>query len=189
MKTLTLTLVAAMFMITGPADAQLIQQGPNGWTLAIGNSQAQAQVQTLPPAQTYPPVQTYPTQQTYPPVNPNHQTFGPPQRVLPPHWALPQHPVIVTGNRTTGWNPYTGGTNTANEQVENTYFDPNRNAMRNNGSERFVQRPVYNEHGQIVGYERGYVWRNTITGAEHHELKTVTDNGQGGTHEQTRIGF
>ncbi|MEL7497822.1 MAG: hypothetical protein AAFN77_09445 [Planctomycetota bacterium] len=105
-----------------------------------------------------------------------------------PHWALPQHPVFVTPNQFRGYDPYTGMPITQNLQVENTYFDPNRNLMRNNGTERFVRRNVYDARGRIVGFEQGNVWRNTITGAEHHDLKVITQQN-GKIHEQKRVGF
>lgn len=177
MKTFSLAILATLICFAATVQAQLVQNGPHGWPANLGNQQ---QVHSLPPAQTYPPSQQYQPVQTYPVPGQHYQT---------PIWAYPQHPVIVTRNEISGINPYTGRYDTRNQQVENTYFDPTRNQSRQNGTQRYVNRPVYNQNGQIVGYERGYVWNNTYTGVEHKELKVVTDNGEGGIHEQERIGF
>ena len=96
------------------------------------------------------------------------------------------HPQYVTTDQFKGINPYTGGVDTHNEQVNNTYFDPNREASKNNGTRQWVRRPVYNANGQLTGYEEGWVWRNSVTGVEHGDLKTVTENDKGGTHTQIR---
>lgn len=180
MKTLAKTLAIAIIVTTtlcvGATHAQLIQNGPNGWTV-------QQQQQYVPQqAQQFNHQQQYPQQQM-------GTQFPNPYSQSTPYWALRQHPMIVTRNQQIGVDPYTGAPITRNEQVSNTYFDPTRNAMRNNGTQQFVQRPVYNSQGQITGYEQGYTWRNTITGAEHHELKTTTIKPDGSKHIQDRVGF
>ena len=95
-----------------------------------------------------------------------------------PIQPVPQYPHIVTQPRFDGWSPW--GINTRNEQIDNTYFMGNRGSSLYNGSGRYVNRPVYGSHGQIVGYERGLVWNNSVTGQEHGDLTRVTDNGMGG---------
>lgn len=93
----------------------------------------------------------------------------------------------MSENRFKGINPHTGGIDTQNEQVNNTYYDPSRAASEHNGTKRWVRRPVYGANGQVTGFEEGYVWRNSVTGVEHGNLKTVTENNQGGVHEQYRV--
>jgi hypothetical protein len=121
----------------------------------------------------------------FPAVQPGHSVMPLPYPNPTPRYRLPQHPEIVTPNQIIGRNPF-GVINTGNRQIDNTYFDPARNLSANNGTKRYVNRPVYDANGQIVGYEKGYVWNNSVTGVEHGELKSVTDNGQGGVHEQIR---
>ena len=86
----------------------------------------------------------------------------------------------VTPNQLTSVNPWTGGLNTANQQINNTAYTPGRLQSAGNGTGRFVNRPVYNSFGQITGYQQGYVWNNSLTGQEHGQVNTVTPNGLGG---------
>jgi hypothetical protein len=132
-----------------------------------------------------------PPMTTYPITNPGGPGMGPPSQPYPgyqyPVQYPAQYPVYVSPDQFNGYNPYTGGSNTKNEQVDNTYFDPNRESSKNNGSRRWVRRPIHNAQGQVVGYQEGYVWTNSITGVEHGELKNVTANGHGGEHEQIQL--
>ncbi|MCA9185195.1 MAG: hypothetical protein R3E01_00990 [Pirellulaceae bacterium] len=109
---------------------------------------------------------------------------APPTQYIPP--TAGQFPVYVTPNQVTGVNPITGGLDTTNQQIDNTTFQVGRNESMNNGTKRWVRRPVYNQAGQIVGYQEGYVWNNSITGQEHGNLVSYTPNNQGGVNEQHR---
>ena len=101
-------------------------------------------------------------------------------QVYPPQ---PQYPVVVTPNQFNGYNPNTGGINTSNTQIDNTAFDPYRNNSQFNGSKRWVSnRPIY-KNGQIVGYQQGWVWNNSVTGQEHGTVKNFTPNEHGGVNE------
>ena len=92
----------------------------------------------------------------------------------------PSYPQFVTPSQVTGVNPWTGGLNTGNMQLNNTYFDYGRNGSQYNGTRRWVNRPVYDSYGRITGHQQGYVWNNSITGQEHGDLNTRTPNGLGG---------
>lgn len=94
----------------------------------------------------------------------------------------PQYPVLVTPNIVTGFNPQTGGLNTANRQIDNSFFDYRRESSKYNGTRRWVRRPVYGAYGRIVGYQEGFVWNNSVTGREHGDLQSFTPNGSGGIH-------
>ncbi|MCA9185263.1 MAG: hypothetical protein R3E01_18895 [Pirellulaceae bacterium] len=121
--------------------------------------------------------------------------YGQPQPRQPPVFVQPiyqpqplpafpgQFPVYVTPNQDVGTNPYTGGMDTANHQVDNTYFQNGRNESANNGTRRFVRRPVYDANGNVVGYQEGYVWINSVTGQEHGDLINYTPNNKGGVHK------
>ena len=125
-----------------------------------------------------------------PPVTAPPQIYPPsPPQICPitGRPIYPQFPVSVSPDRFDGINPITGGINTKNEQIDNTYYDPNRESSKYNGTRRWVQRPIYGSNGQITGYQEGYVWTNSVTGVEHGELKNVTKNNKGGTHEQIKV--
>lgn len=125
-----------------------------------------------------------------PPVISPPQTFPPnPPQICPitGRPIYPQHPVYVSPDRFDGINPHTGGIDTKNEQIDNTYYDPNRESSKYNGTRRWVQRPIYGANGQITGYQEGYVWTNSVTGVEHGELKNVTQNDKGGKHDQIQV--
>ncbi len=107
--------------------------------------------------------------------------FGVPAQTIYP--GRVSGPVYVTPTQFNGYNPQTGGWDTRNSQVNNTYYDYGRDASRYNGTSQYVRRPVYNSAGQVVGYEQGEVWRNTYTGQEHGNLKTYTPNNTGGVQE------
>ena len=78
---------------------------------------------------------------------------GRPQpRFIPPSHG--QYPVYVSPNEVTGINPITGGLDTQNRQIDNTAYQYGRNESQNNGTKRWVRRPIYNSRGQVVGYQR-----------------------------------
>lgn len=111
-------------------------------------------------------------------------------RVMPPATGqyIPvsegQYPVYVTDNKITGINPETGGYDTENRQIDNTVNQIGREESKKNGTMRWVQRPVHNSQGQVVGYQEGYVWINSYTGQEHGELTNYTPNDLGGVNNQ-----
>jgi len=110
-------------------------------------------------------------------------TFPTPIMPMPRH----QHPVYVTPNEFAGFNPFTGGLNTRNGQIDNTYFDRGRSGSQYNGSKRWVNRPIYDAYGNVSGYSQGHVWNNSLTGQEHGNVRDVTNNGHGGQHETARL--
>jgi hypothetical protein len=128
-----------------------------------------------------------PTMTTYPATNPSGPVMGTHPQTYPTYQYPAQYPVYVSPDQFNGYNPYTGRPNTKNEQVDNTYYDQNREASKFNGTRRWVRRPIHNAQGQVVGYQEGYVWTNSVTGVEHGELKNVTPNNQGGEHEQIQL--
>ena len=101
-----------------------------------------------------------------------------------PHYAQPRHPSIVTTPQFNGYNPW-GGIDTRNTQVDNTYFAPGRDASRYNGTARYVNRPVYDSYGRIIGREQGTEWYNPATGQIHGNKNVSTPNGSGGTNNTT----
>ena len=162
-------------------SAQTVWPGPQGPT--VSNPPIQGQViygQTVYPGfnqgvVTYPPgTMIYPGNQVIYPGNPVYPGY--------PYYR-PSVPAVVTPNAITGVNPQTGGLNTGNTQLNNTYFDPFRDQSQFNNSRRWEQRPVYNTFGQLTGYQQGWVWNNSVTGQEHGNLQTYTPNQFGGVHE------
>ena len=181
MKTLSTLLAFALILgTTATVNAQFQQQINDGRLVQLPNmqlpNQIQSQVQSIMQQTFQQPYQYQQPYQIQQPVQQNMQQ--------PPFWRYPSHPMITTRNQITGINPFTGGLDTQNTQVNNTYFDPTRELGR--GSQRFVQRPVYDVQGRQIGMEQGMVWTNPITGVEHGELKTTTPNDKGGVHNQYR---
>lgn len=113
---------------------------------------------------------------------PNGPTIVPPQRFIP--LSEGQFPVYVTPNEVVGVNPTTGGLDTQNRQIDNTAYQYGRHESQFNGTKRWVRRPVHNAQGQVVGYQEGWVWRNSYTGQEHGELVNYTPNNLGGVNNQ-----
>ncbi len=101
-------------------------------------------------------------------------------------WGNPVGPAFVTGNQFNGFNSSTGGVDTFNEQIDHSAFRPGRDDSRFNGTERYVERPIYDNFGNVVGYQQGYVWNNSFTGEEHGDLTNYTPNGMGGVHQQSQ---
>ena len=184
-KTFVTTLVASLALLLGQADAQIITY-PQTPVVIPGQTFPGQIVQgpIVTPGQVFPgqtvipaPIQTFPGQ-----VIPG--TTFPGQIVYPPNnFGRPSVPVGVTPNTVTGWNPQTGGLNTTNSQVNNTFYDPGRNMSQFNNSRRWVRRPVFGTAGQVTGYQEGFVWNNTFTGQEHGNLQSYTPNQQGGVHQ------
>ena len=96
------------------------------------------------------------------------------------YYGRPSVPIYGTPSVVTGYNPWTGGWNTANREINNTYYDYGRNGSQYNGSKRWVNRPVYDNYGNVTGHQRGHVWNNSLTGQEHGNMTTTTPNGMGG---------
>ena len=67
-----------------------------------------------------------------------------------------------------------------NTRASPTSFAPGRDASRYNGSARYVNRPVYDNYGRVVGQERGTEWYNPSTGQVHGNKQVYTPNGSGG---------
>lgn len=211
-RTAILTIVALVFGLNTLADGQVISLGPGG--LKVTPGQPQVQTSPIPgtspvptpfprfpmPGQTRPPVTTlpYPNPQPQPPVTPLPYPNPQPQPIRPYPIIQPQpyptgtyippshgqYPIHVTPNEVIGVNPHTGGLDTQNRQIDNTVLQIGRNESQNNGTKRFVRRPIYNSQGQQVGYQEGWVWRNSITGQEHGELRNYTPNNKGGVNNQ-----
>lgn len=170
-------------VVTKPGISRL----PNGrWIVSeiIGNRggiRPTPQPTPLP----YPTPQPQPTPLPYP--TPSPQPVPQPQPQPHPGFIPPsqgQYPIYVTPNEVVGVNPHTGGLDTQNRQIDNTVLQHGRNESQNNGTKRWVRRPIHNAHGQVVGYQEGWVWNNSYTGQEHGELVNYTPNGQGGVNEQ-----
>jgi hypothetical protein len=122
----------------------------------------------------------YPAYPVYPqPVFPVY-----PQPVMYPQ---PSVPLIVTPNTPLGFNPLTGGINTTNTQINDSFFDPGRNAARFNGTMRTVDRPIYDAFGNVVGRQSGVEWYNPQTGRWNGEVDNVTPNGHLGDHQQKQF--
>lgn len=100
----------------------------------------------------------------------------------------PSGPAIVSSNQVSSVDPLTGAVNTSNIQIDHSTFAPGRVESMNNGTKRWVTRPIHNSFGQVVGYQQGWVWNNSMTGLEHGNLQNFTPNGLGGMHvqQQTR---
>ena len=64
-----------------------------------------------------------------------------------------------------------------------TAFDPGRNESRFNGSLQNVNRPVYDQSGNVIGYNKGQVWFNDVTGKMSEDTTTTTLNAFGGTNK------
>lgn len=103
-------------------------------------------------------------------------------------YPQPSGPAIVTSNQVSSIDPFTGAVNTSNTQIDHSAFAAGRLESMNNGTKRWVNRPIYNSMGQVVGYQEGYVWNNSLTGQEHGNLTNFTPNNSGGVHvqQQTR---
>lgn len=95
--------------------------------------------------------------------------------------VVPQQPVQVIG-----YGPQ-GQIYTADGQVMGSALAPGRGISQFNGTQRQVQQPIYDNFGNIVGYQEGQVWNNSITGQQHGNITTYTPNGSGGYHQSTTL--
>ena len=113
----------------------------------------------------------------YPPPMFNPQPIYPPPgvRFIPPTFS--------------GYNPATGGWNSQSAQVNNSVYTPFRNTSVNNGSMIPVNQPVYNPNGQVVGWQQGVQWKNSVTGQQHFNTNVITPNGTGGVNSQRGFGL
>ncbi|HYH68628.1 MAG TPA: hypothetical protein VD866_28300 [Urbifossiella sp.] len=102
----------------------------------------------------------------------------------PAGFPPPSTPVYVTPAAPIGVNPWTGGLDTTNTQLNSSYFDPGREAARFNGT----LRPVDDAAGNPVGRPTGVEWYNPATGRWNGDVRTVTPNGLGGLHDH-RVGY
>lgn len=84
---------------------------------------------------------------------------------------------IVTKPTVTHVDPWTNTIHTQNHEVFESVNDYGRDASRNNGTMRRVNRPIFDNFGNLVGYEQGVEWRNSLTGQRHHETVKTTVNG------------
>ncbi len=95
-------------------------------------------------------------------------------------------PIYQAPGRVLGYGPqgqiYTGG-----GQVMGSVLTPGRDASQHNGTQRAVRQPIYDNFGNIVGYQQGTVWNNSITGQQHGNMTTYTPNGSGGYHQSTTL--
>lgn len=90
-----------------------------------------------------------------------------------------------TPTQVTGYGP-NGEIHTGNTNVRGTAFTPGRNLGQLGGTQQ-VQQPVYDQHGNVVGFQSGDVWHNPITGQQHGNMTTYTPNGSGGMHQSTTL--
>jgi hypothetical protein len=97
-----------------------------------------------------------------------------------------QPPGYQTPTQVLGYGP-NGEVYTGNGQVAGSAYTPGRNLSQHNGTQRVVQRPIYDNFGNVVGYQEGTVWNNSLTGQEHGNMTTYTPNGSGGSHQSTTL--
>lgn len=100
---------------------------------------------------------------------------------VPPGPFQPAQIQFQTPQQISGFNPWTGGWNTQNTNISTTVFTPGRDQSRFNGSARPVNRPVYDNFGNLRGWERGTEWTNSFTGQIHKDTQIYSPNGIGGT--------
>lgn len=101
-----------------------------------------------------------------------------------PIYSYPNYPVYVSPSYVSGVTPW-GGLNTAGTTVYSSAYSPWRTASMYNGTLHYVDQPVYNSFGQIVGYRRGDAWRDSVTGQQHFQGNVITPNAAGGWNSQT----
>ena len=176
MKT-TLTLIALTFSIftfQATADAQLrVVPGANGPMMVP------AQTATVTVAPQY-PQSNFGHQPAYPSMN----SVYVPQYPMP---GYPTGPAFVTPNQLGNYNPQFGGFDSFNTQVDHSAFDPYRDASRNNGTLRRFRRPVRDISGNIIGYQQGEEWINSVTRNRHSNVDNFTPNSSGGVHRQRQV--
>lgn len=85
-----------------------------------------------------------------------------------------------------GYGP-NGQVHTGDATVHGSTFTPGRNISQHNGTARQVQQPIYDQFGNLTGYQTGTVWQNSITGQQHGNMTRYTPNGTGGTHQSTTL--
>lgn len=159
MKTIVLTGLLAICAVTA-ANAQIMVHGPHG--PVVVPSQGQHAMAFRPQYGQYPPFSQH--------LRP--QASG---------------PAIVSSNQVSSVDLQTGAVNTSNFQIDHSTFAPGRADSMHNGTKRWVKRPIHNMSGQVVGYQEGWVWNNSMTGQEHGSLQNYTPNGLGGVHVQQQI--
>lgn len=100
------------------------------------------------------------------------------------HPHHPSHPAYLTPEQISGYNPQTGGFDTSSMQINNSAFDHGRNESMNNGTKRWVRRPIYDPFGNVCGYQEGWQWYNSYTNQMHGSFMNYTPNQMGGVNEQ-----
>jgi hypothetical protein len=97
----------------------------------------------------------------------------------------PQNIEFVSPNQLIGFDQFTGAPITGNTQINSSVLTPGRTESMYNGSMRPVNRPVYDNFGNVVGYQQGVEWNNSFTGQLHWQTDTITQNNLGGAHIET----
>ncbi len=120
-----------------------------------------------------------------------HSTQVDRSTIVPPAFpsspSIPSGPMIVTPNQIDGYNPNTGQLHSSNVQIDHSATDPYREFSRDNGTRRYVKRPIYDTYGNLVGFQEGEVWNNSLTGQEHGVLNNTTVDQNGNVHQQRQI--
>ncbi|MEL7500426.1 MAG: PDZ domain-containing protein [Planctomycetota bacterium] len=99
----------------------------------------------------------------------------------------PSGPAIITPNQIDGYDSLNGTIYSSNTQIDSSALNLYRNASRNNGTMRNVRRPIYDQMGNLVGFQEGQVWNNSVTGQEHGNLNNTTVDQNGNVHRQRQI--
>jgi hypothetical protein len=84
--------------------------------------------------------------------------------------------VAYSQTRVDNIDPF-GRVNTSGTTLHSSATDPYRESSKHNGTMRQVNRPKFDAYGNIVGYEVGVEWTNSVTGETHGDTKVVTNNG------------
>ena len=147
----------------------------------------------VPPSQPTPPSQPSPPSQNGPTLRfggngPSIRFGNGPEITIPlpgqmgrrSHYYPPAG--TVTPPQVLGYGP-NGEVYTVDSATAGSYHTPGRQLSQFNGTRRSVQRPIYDSNGNIVGYQEGEVWNNSLTGQEHGTVTNVIPNGTGGTHQ------
>jgi len=116
----------------------------------------------------------------------NRINLGLPGRRFQQPYSLPQPQGYHIPGHVTGYGPY-GQVHTGSGYVAGSAHATGRNFSQNNGTRRQVQRPIHDGYGNVIGYQQGTVWNNSITGQEHGNMTTYTPNSTGGTHQSTTM--
>lgn len=158
----------------------------------------------LPPGMLPSPLPPQPLPTPQPPV-PQPQPQGPTIQFGPggpsvsfgsgPHINIPVGQIVdrirerrgfQTPTQVNGYGP-NGQIHTGDATVHGSTFTPGRNLSQHNGTQQQVQQPIYDQFGNLTGYQTGTVWQNSITGQQHGNMTRYTPNGTGGVHQSTTL--